>query len=137
VQVLHRARRMLVPVRPVALARCPVLRHVPLRVVRVRPLARAMHVDVRPASTASVSHHRVHHRRDGEPVHQDHQSQARQVSSVMTVQHGGPGGEGWGGRLLAVFPRTRKAASPRKLTLLQHPEALASHTRCITLDAAH
>jgi hypothetical protein len=54
-------------------------------------------VDVRDASTASVPHHRVHHRRDGEPVHQDHQSQARQVSSVMTGQQGGSAWEGRGG----------------------------------------
>lgn len=80
----------------------PLARMPPVRPVRVRLVPRPMCAAVLARHTfrsTAMSHRRMHHRRDREPVHQDHQAQARQVSSVMGVEQGGAA---WGKRGGAV-----------------------------------
>jgi len=142
VQVLHRARQVLVPVRHGLPARLAVVRRtgpVPMvRVVRVRWLSGHMGV-LPPRPPATMPHHRMQHRRHREPIHQDHQSQRGQVSSVMGVQQGGSAREGGGeGRSSPSCLRADgQDGFPRELPHAQHPAAWQCHTRCMALDAAH
>ena len=126
VQVLHRARQVLVPALVLAiprgrtrvvmartrgLLRAPsVVRGVfTVRAMRMRTSVAMVVVMAAPA----VLHHRVQHRRHGEPVHQDHQSQAGQVASVVGVQQGrGARSEGRGRPPPICLPPDAQATGP-------------------------